>query len=117
MNILGYLERELLEDINTDEGSLATWTVIHLCSAHIMHRLSLNLTKTFWNGIDFKQLMLHVFVGFLRGIAMTKIGLLFTLLFNVLSNEYSNGIVSFSWVELIAYWPVRYNYSKKTWEI
>ena len=44
MNILGYLESSW-KIVNTDGGSLGTLSVIHLCSAHIMHRMSHNLTK------------------------------------------------------------------------
>ena len=45
MNIWGYFE-SYWKIVNTDEGSLGTLSVIHLCSAHIMHSLSHNLTTT-----------------------------------------------------------------------
>ena len=99
MNIIGYLE-SCWSIVNTDQGSPCTLTVIHLCSAHVMHRLSHNLTKTFKIDKKMKQLILHVFTAVLRSITMREIDRLFTLLCIGLSNEYSNEIVSSGLVEL-----------------
>ena len=101
MKILGYLE-SCWKIVSTDGGSLGTLSVIHLCSAHIMHRISHNLTKTYKIDKNFKQLIQHVFAAILRSITMREIDRLFTLLCIVLSNEYSNEIVNSSLVELNA---------------
>ena len=69
-------------------GSLGTLSVIHLCSAHIMHRMSHNMTKTYKIDQNFKQLILHVFAAILRSKTMREIDRLFTLLCILSSNEY-----------------------------
>ena len=93
MNILGYLE-SCWSIVNTDQGSPCTLAVIHLCSAHVMHKLSHNLTKTFKIDKKLKQLILHVFAALLGSITMGEIDRIFTLLCIVLSNKDSNEIVS-----------------------
>ncbi|KAI6655862.1 hypothetical protein LOD99_1596 [Oopsacas minuta] len=101
ISILGYLE-SCWRNVNSDERSVDVdvFTVIHLCSAHVMHKLSQNLSKTFKIDKTLKQLILHVFAAILRSITMREINRLFILLCNVLSVEHSTEIVSSSLVEL-----------------
>ena len=43
--------------------SLGSFTVVHLCYAHIMHRLSHNLMKSFTIDKTLRQLILHTFAA------------------------------------------------------
>ncbi|KAI6648569.1 hypothetical protein LOD99_8049 [Oopsacas minuta] len=101
INILGYLE-SYWRNVNSDERSVDVdvFTVIHLCSAYVMHKLSQNLSKTFKIDKTLKQLILHVFAAILRSITMREINRLYILLCNVLSVVHSTKIVSSSLVEL-----------------
>ena len=59
-NILGYLE-SCWKVVSTNVKVMNSLTVINLCSAHIMHRLSHNLDKKFKIQKSLKHLILHVF--------------------------------------------------------
>ena len=99
MNILGYLE-SCWRIVNMKVRVLGSLTVVHLCSAHIMHRLSHNLMKKFRIDKTLRQLILHVFAAILRSITMEEINKIFILLCNVMSVKYTDGKVSSSLVEL-----------------
>ena len=98
-NILGYLE-SCWKVVSTNVKVMNSLTVIHLCSAHIMHRLSHNLDKKFKIQKSFKHLTLHVFAVILKAKSMQEINRVFVGLSNILSIQYYNDTVSSSLVEL-----------------
>ena len=81
-SILNYLQY-CWEFIANNE-ILGAITVLHLCSAHIMHRISYNLNKKFKLEKALKRIILHVFGRMVNCRQMNKINLLFGLVCYIL---------------------------------
>ena len=84
--ILSYLQncREFIYDNGKIDVST---TVLHLCSAHIMHRISYNLEKKFKIDKQIKRIVLHVFDRMVNCKHMDEINQLFGLLCYILCSK------------------------------
>ena len=83
--ILNYLQN-CWRFVNNGEDLNVT-TVLHLCSAHVMHRISYNLDKKFKIDKQIKRIILHVFGRILNSNNIHEIDHLFELLCYVLCSK------------------------------
>ena len=78
-NILNYLDY-CWECIAKNKNLFATTTVLHICSAQIMHRISYNLEKKFKIDKRLKRIIMHEFGSMVNCGHMNDIDQLFELL-------------------------------------
>ena len=64
----------------SDSKSLSVTTVLHLCSAHVMHKISYNIDKKFKVDAKLKRVVLHVFGRMLACKNIQEVDLLFEVL-------------------------------------
>ena len=85
ISILNYLQY-CWEFIANNENSRAI-TVLHLCSAHIMHRISYNFNKKFKLEKVLKRIILHAFSHMVNCRHMNEINQLFGLVCYILCSK------------------------------
>ena len=81
--ILSYLQN-CWEYIHNNKNLIESTTVLHLCSAHIMHRISYNLGKKFLIEKQLKRIILHAFGRMVNCNQMDEIDQIFGLLCYIL---------------------------------
>ena len=95
INIASYLDN-CWEFVNLNSTKLNFPTVLHLCSAHIMHGLSYKLEKHYKIKNNLKQLILHALGTILKSSRIIEINLVFTSLCYLLSSEFMSSTVNLS---------------------
>ena len=88
------------EFVNLNSTKIIFPTVLHLCSAHIMHGLSYRLEKNFKIKKHWKQLILHAIGTILKSSRILEINLVFTSLCYLLSSEIMSSTVNRSLLDL-----------------
>ena len=84
-----FIYHESCRETITNNEELHFTTVLHLCSAHVMHRISYNIGKKFKLDKKVKKVILHVFGRMLTSKNILEIYHLFELLCFVLCCEKS----------------------------
>ena len=85
ISVLNYLEKCWSFVINNEDLSMTT--ILHLCTAHIMHRISYNLNKKFKLNKKLKQIILLVFGRMVTSNKIKDVDKLFELLCYILCSK------------------------------
>ena len=101
ISIMSYLDK-CWEFVDNLKSKLDITTVLHLCSAHIMHRVSYNLDKRYKIDKRLKHVILHVLGTMVQSTKINEIDLLFESLCYLLGSEFMLPIVSSSMLDLEA---------------